>query len=299
MEKCDGNQAPLVETIGLQKYFQKKLAFGHKTQSIKAVDGVSLRIWPGESVGLVGETGSGKSTFGRCLLRMVEPTAGEIIFDGIHITQLSQKELAPLRTRMQMIFQNPYSSLDPRMRVKSIIAEPLLLNRKELDLAIEDRVKELLYMVALDWDFAYRLPGELSGGQRQRVAVARALALDPKLLVLDEPTSALDVSIQAQVLNLLVELQERLGLTYLFISHNLGVIRYICNRVAIMYRGRIVEIGRTQEIFEEPNHPYTQSLLSSILEADPDQVVNEVIFSGQVERAGSELVQISETHWVA
>jgi ABC-type oligopeptide transport system ATPase subunit len=200
---------------------------------------------------------------------------------------------------MQMIFQNPYSSLDPRMRIKSIVAEPLKLHRTEAGQAIDGRVEELLSLVALDWDFAYRLPSELSGGQRQRVAIARALALNPKFLVLDEPTSALDVSVQAQALNLLVELQESLGLTYLFISHNLGVIRYICNRVAIMYRGRIVEAGRTKEIFGDARHPYTKSLLSSILEADPDQKVKEFGFSGQAGEERAELVQIGDTHWVA
>lgn len=299
MNERIGNHRPLVETKDLKKHFSpRRSLFGPRGEPVKAVDGVSLHIWPGEAVGLVGETGSGKSTFGRCLLRIYEPTAGQIIFEGTDITHLSHKEMGPLRTQMQMVFQNPYSSLNPRMRIKSIVAEPLRLHRKEFGPATDERVKELLSLVALDWDFAYRLPNELSGGQRQRVAIARALALNPKFLVLDEPTSALDVSVQAQALNLLVELQDSLGLAYLFISHNLGVIRYICDRVAIMYRGRIVETGRTQEIFGEAHHPYTQSLLSSILEADPDQKINEVGFSDEMDHAGSELVQISDTHWV-
>ena len=300
MNELIGNHRPLVETRELEKHFaQRRSIFGRKMEPVKAVDGVSLHIWPGEAVGLVGETGSGKTTYGRCLLRILEPTAGDIIFEGTTITNLSRREMGPLHTQMQMIFQNPYSSLDPRMRIKSIVAEPLRLHRKELGHTTDERVEELLSLVALDWDFAYRLPSELSGGERQRVAIARALALNPKFLVLDEPTSALDVSVQAQALNLLVELQESLGLTYLFISHNLGVIRYICDRVAIMYRGRIVETGRTQEIFGEARHPYTKSLLSSILEADPDQEVNEFGFSSEVDDARAELVQISDTHWVA
>jgi len=300
MNESTVKNVALMVAIGLEKYFWRTGWFlGRKTDPIKAVDGVQLRIWQGESVGLVGETGSGKSTFGRCVLRILEPTGGDLVFQGKNITHLTQKQLRPLRADMQMVFQNPYSSLDPRMKIKDIVAEPLWLHRISHGGDIEPRVRELLSLVGLEWEFAHRRPNELSGGQRQRVAVARALALKPRFLVLDEPTSALDVSVQAQVLNLLSDLQQELGLTYLFISHDLGVIRYICDRVAIMYRGRIVEMGRTQEIFERARHAYTQSLLSSILEPDPDQDIREVAFAGETGRGRSELVRISDTHWVA
>jgi oligopeptide/dipeptide ABC transporter ATP-binding protein len=274
---------PLVETIDLKKHFPLGGGIlGRDAGSVKAVDGVSLRVWPGESVGLVGESGSGKSTFAKCLLRILEPTGGEILFDGEEITDLSPAGMRSLRTQMQMIFQNPYSSLDPRMRVKTIVAEPLLIHRRGRGRAIDDRVRELLNVVGLGWELAYRLPHELSGGQRQRIAMARALALNPRFIVLDEPTSALDVSVQAQVLNLVIDLQEEFGFSYLFISHDLAVIRHVCDRVALMYLGVIVESASVKEIFDAPLHPYTQALLSANPEPDPDDDTEEIILEGDL-----------------
>ena len=284
----DTSKQSLVETIGLKKYFGLKAGlFGRQrqAQTLKAVDGVSLAIWRGESVGLVGESGSGKSTFGKCLLRILEATGGKILFDGEEITHLSTAKMRPLRPQMQMVFQNPSSSLDPRMRVKDIVAEPLLLHKKGRGRAIDERVKELLSVVGLGWDLAYRLPHEPSGGQRQRIALARALALNPKFLVLDEPTSALDVSVQAQVLNLVYELQERFGFSYLFISHDLAVIQHICDRVALMYLGAIVESGSRKDVFERPLHPYTKALLSANPEPDPDQAMKEILLEGDISSA--------------
>lgn len=277
------SKEPLVETIELKKYFWLKGGLlGRKAETVKAVDGVDLAVWPGESVGLVGESGSGKSTFGKCLLRILEPTAGKIVFEGQEITHLAPVEMRPLRPHMQMVFQNPYSSLDPRMRVKDIVAEPLQLHKKGRGRAIDERVRELLSVVGLGWELAYRLPHELSGGQRQRIALARALALNPKFLILDEPTSALDVSVQAQVLNLVIDLQESLGFSNLFISHDLAVIRHVCDRVALMYLGIIVESGSREDIFQRPLHPYTKALLSANPEPDPNQVMEEILLEGDI-----------------
>jgi oligopeptide transport system ATP-binding protein len=244
--------------------------FNTRVGETRAVDDVSLTIPAGTSYGLVGESGSGKTTLGKVILRLIEPTAGQILFEGKDLCKLTGAELQVQRAGMQMVFQNPYSSLDPRQTVKSTVAEPLVIFGRARGKDLEDRVRSLIATVGLRDEHLYRFPHEFSGGQRQRVGIARALALEPKLLVLDEPTSALDVSVQSQILNLLLELQQRLGLTYLFISHDLAVIRYVCDRVGVMYLGRIVEEATVSELFASPQHPYTRSLLSAIPEPDPD-----------------------------
>lgn len=236
---------------------------------VRAVDGVSLTLRRGEALGLVGESGSGKSTVARSIMRLDRPTAGRIIFDGIDLSTLSNAQLRPLRSRFQMVFQDPYASLNPRMRVGDIVAEPILLHAGVTNTEAMRRAAELLERVGLPGDAARRFPHEFSGGQRQRVGVARALAVNPELIVADEPVSALDVSIQAQLLNLLKDLQRDFGLTYLFISHDLSVVRYVCDRIAIMYLGRVVEEGDNESIFGNPRHPYTKALLSAIPVADP------------------------------
>ncbi len=256
---------PLVEIKNLKKYFPAS-----QNQVVRAVDGVSFTIRRGETLGLVGESGCGKTTVGRSILRLVEPTSGEIRFDGQDLMKLGRGEMRALRRRMQIIFQDPYSSLDPRMKVGSIIAEPLEIhsvgNRKER----KDRVAELLRVVGLDPDYANRYPHQFSGGQRQRIGIARALALNPDFIVADEPVSALDVSVQAQVVNLMQDLQERFGLTYLFISHGLAVVKHISTRVGVMYLGKLVELAPAEEIYTNPLHPYTQALLAAIPVPDPD-----------------------------
>jgi oligopeptide/dipeptide ABC transporter ATP-binding protein len=256
---------PLVEIKDLKKYFPVP----HK-QVVRAVDGVSFTINRGETLGLVGESGCGKTTVGRCILRLIEPTSGEIRFDGRDLLNLDRGEMRALRRRMQIIFQDPYSSLNPRMRVGSIVAEPLEIHRVGDRRERKDRVAELLRVVGLDPDYANRYPHQFSGGQRQRIGIARALALNPDFIVADEPVSALDVSVQAQVVNLLQDLQERFGLTYLFISHGLAVVKHISTRVGVMYLGKLVELAPAQEIYTNPLHPYTQALLRAIPIPDPD-----------------------------
>jgi oligopeptide/dipeptide ABC transporter ATP-binding protein len=245
--------------------------FNTRVGETRAVDDVSLTIPAGTSYGLVGESGSGKTTLGKVILRLIEPTTGQILFEGKDLCQLTGAELQVQRAGMQMVFQNPYSSLDPRQTVKSTVAEPLVIFGRARGKELEDRVRALIATVGLRDEHLYRFPHEFSGGQRQRIGIARALALEPKLLVLDEPTSALDVSVQSQILNLLLDLQQRLGLTYLFISHDLAVIRYVCDRVGVMYLGRIVEQASVADLFANPQHPYTRSLLSAIPEPDPDR----------------------------
>lgn len=279
----------LLDVRKLKKYFPVKGGlFQRQAGYIKAVDGVDLTVEQGQSFGLVGESGSGKTTVGKTILRLIEPTEGEIIFEGQDLCQLSESEMRHLRAEMQMIFQDPYSSLNPRMTVKRIVGEPLLIHKRGKGRALEDRVRELISLVGLMEDHLFRYPHEFSGGQRQRIGIARALALEPKMLILDEPTSALDVSVQAQVLDLLLDLQKRLNLTYLFISHDLAVIRYICDRVALMYMGKILELAAVEDIFQNPMHPYTQALLSAMPVADPEYQPEEIILEGEISTLGGQ-----------
>jgi len=273
----------LLEVENLQHHF--RLAAGWLAGSggvVRAVDGVSFHLDVGECLGLVGESGSGKSTVGRAILRLIQPTGGDIRFEGRSILGLGEVELRLLRRKMQMIFQDPQSSLNPRKTILRSVAEPLIVHEGMSGRALRVAVEELLGTVGLSRQHMYRYPHELSGGQRQRVGLARALALRPRLLVLDEPTSALDVSVQAQTLNLLEQLQADFGLTYLFISHNLAVIRHICNRVAVMYLGRIVETTSVETLFEAPRHPYTEALLSAVPALEAEAAREEIILEGDV-----------------
>ena len=254
---------PLLEVRGLTKNFEIRRGLFARA-SLRAVSDIDLELKAGEACGLVGESGSGKSTLARLILRLLEPTAGEIRFDGRDITTIAKHDLQQLRRRMQVIFQDPHSSLNPRKTIFKCVAEPLVIHDRMRGSPLRRRVEELLEVVGLGRGFMYRYPHELSGGQKQRVCIARAVALDPQLLVLDEPTSALDVSVQAQILEFLTDLQQRLGLTYLFISHNLAVVRHVCDRVAVMYLGQIVEQGATEAVFDRPMHPYTQALLAAV-----------------------------------
>jgi oligopeptide transport system ATP-binding protein len=266
------SETPLLEVRGLAMHFpiSEGIVMSRKIGEVKAVDGVDFSITRGETLGLVGESGCGKTTTGRCILRLERPTEGQILFDGQDISGMGRKGLAAMRRRMQVIFQDPYSSLNPRMKVGDIIAEPIKVHGVEPDARKrEARVRELLSVCGLDPKFTDRYPHEMSGGQRQRVGIARALALDPEFIVCDEAVSALDVSIQAQVVNLLEDLRERFNLTYLFIAHDLSVVRHLCQRVAVMYLGRIVEMADVDELFDNPLHPYTQALLSAVPVPDP------------------------------
>lgn len=255
----------ILEAKNVKKYFPiKKGFFLRHVGDVKAVDDVSLVVRKGETLGLVGESGCGKSTLGRTLIRLYEPTAGEIKFHNKDFLTLSGKELRSIRKNIQMIFQDPYASLDPRMTVGQVIEQPFVIHNLLTKSEREKRVKELLELVGLRPSHINRYPHEFSGGQRQRIAIARAIALNPELIICDEPVSALDVSIQAQILNLLEDLQQKLGLTYIFISHDLSVIEHVCDRIAVMYLGKIVEIASRDELYERPQHPYTQALLSSI-----------------------------------
>lgn len=269
MEK---NRETLLEIRNLKNHFRMgKRGFFKKEKILKAVDGISFSIKKGETFGLVGESGCGKTTVGRCITRIYEPTSGEIIFDGTDIAKLSNREMIPFRKRIQMIFQDSYSSLDPRMTVGQIIGAPLELHKLTRGKETETRVKELLKMVGLKEEHINRYPHEFSGGQRQRIGIARALALNPDFIVCDEPISALDVSIQAQVINILEELQEKLGLTYLFISHDLSMVRHISHKVGVMYLGNLVEVGEAKEIYSNMLHPYTEALMSAVPVADPEK----------------------------
>ena len=261
---------PLLEVRGLQTWFPIRRGLLQRiTGHVKAVDGVDFALGKGETLGLVGESGCGKTTVGRSILRLIEPTGGEVLFEGRDVRRMRAEELRLLRRRMQIIFQDPGGSLNPRMRVGRIVGEPLEVHGIARGDALRDMVEKLLERCGLWKAAADRYPHEFSGGQRQRIGIARALALNPSLIVCDEPTSALDVSIQSQILNLLKELQAEFGLSYLFISHDMAVIHHICDRVAVMYDGKIVEAGSRDEIIRSPRHPYTQRLLAAVPEADP------------------------------
>jgi oligopeptide transport system ATP-binding protein len=266
-----GDEILRVEGLKVHFPLRKGVLIQRQVGSIKAVDGVSFALARGDTLGLVGESGCGKSTTGLAILRMLEPTAGRIVFEGRDITHTGRDEMRPIRRCMQMVYQDPYGSLNPRMKVRDIIGEPLEVHGMAGDAAAyAERVAELIAMVGLLPDMAERYPHEFSGGQRQRIGIARALALEPSLVICDEPVSALDVSIQAQVVNLFMALQERLALTYLFIAHDLAVVRHVCDRIAVMYLGRIVEIARRDELYKTPLHPYTEALLAAIPVADPE-----------------------------
>jgi oligopeptide transport system ATP-binding protein len=274
---------PLVEVKALSKRFPIKSGwFSRAKESVKAVESVDLVIGRGETLGLVGESGCGKSTLGRCLIRLLEPSSGQIFFDGKDVTALKGEGLRGLRRRMQIVFQDPYASLNPRMTVGKIVGEPLEIHKLGSRADRENRVKELLELVGLRAESLRKYPHEFSGGQRQRIGIARALAVNPDFLVCDEPVSALDVSIQAQIVNLLMDLQQKLGLTYLFIAHDLKVVQHISQRVAVMYLGRVVEIASSRDLYKNPQHPYTTALLSAIPLPQVKRERKRVILKGDV-----------------
>jgi peptide/nickel transport system ATP-binding protein len=284
----NANPQPLLEARDLRKFFPIRSGFLRNTVGyVRAVDDINFFINEGETLGLVGESGCGKTTASRCILRAMDPTSGQMLFrtaggDVVDLARLTREQLKPLRAQMQMIFQDPYGSLNPRMTLFDIVGEPLLMsgmrNRKQR----EERVAELLRLVGLRPEFMQRFPHAFSGGQRQRIGIARALALNPRLVVADEPVSALDVSVQAQTLNLMLDLQKRLNLTYLFVSHNLSVVKHICDRVTVMYVGKIVETATSQDLFAQPRHPYTAALLAALPVADPRIKTGNVELPGEV-----------------
>ncbi|HNW95817.1 MAG TPA: dipeptide ABC transporter ATP-binding protein [Anaerolineaceae bacterium] len=278
-------QKSLVQVRNLKKYFPvSRQLFSTQRRFIKAVDDVSFDVLEGETLGLVGETGCGKTTVARTILQLYRPTSGQVLFDGVDLASLQENDLRKMRSRMQMIFQDPYASLNPRMTVGAIIAAPLDVHTRLDQKEKRDRVQELLKLVGLNPDFVNRYPHEFSGGQRQRIGIARALALNPDLVICDEPISSLDVSIQAQVVNLLEELQNRLGLTYIFVAHDLSMVRHISDRIIVMYLGKVMELADRNEIYLHPLHPYTRALMSAVPIPDPDKARNRkrIILKGDI-----------------
>ena len=289
----------LVEVSHLVKRYVKGGGLFQRGAAVTAVDDVSFTIEEAETFGLVGESGSGKTTTGRCVLRLVEPTSGTIRFRGEDVLGFGRRRLREARREMQIVFQDPYSSLNPRMRARQIVEEPLIIHRQGDRAARRARVADLFRLVGLDTAHLERYPHQFSGGQRQRIGLARALALNPSFVVLDEPVSALDLSVQAQVVNLLSDLQQRLKLTYLFIAHDLRLVEHICDRVAVMYRGRVVEIGPTPLLFTSPQHPYTQALLSAIPVTDPDAPKRRIVLDPSLVNRDAALKEIAAGHFAA
>jgi oligopeptide transport system ATP-binding protein len=290
---------PLLEVRRLVKEFGRSGGLVRRSTVVRAVDDVSFAIDEGETFGLVGESGSGKTTTGRCILRLVEPTSGEVRFRGEDVLSFSRSRMRLARRDMQIVFQDPYSSLNPRMRAGAIVEEPLVIHRRGSKAERIARVSELFELVGLDPAQTTRYPHQFSGGQRQRIGLARALALDPSLVIADEPVSALDVSVQAQVINLLMDLQQRLKLTYLFIAHDLRLVRHICSRVAVMYLGKIVEMGPTERLFEAPAHPYTRALLSAIPVPDPKAERHRIVLDPASFNRETPLREVAAGHLAA
>ena len=290
---------PLVEVSHLVKHFTRDGGMFRAGTRVAAVDDVSFSIEAGETFGLVGESGSGKTTTGRCILRLIEPSSGDVRFRGESILTFSSRRMREARRDMQIVFQDPFSSLNPRMRARQIVEEPLIIHKLGARPARLERVAELFGLVGLDVAHLDRYPDQFSGGQRQRIGLARALALNPSFVILDEPVSALDVSIQAQVINLLMDLQQRLTLTYLFIAHDLRLVEHICSRVAVMYLGKIVEMGPTAALFASPQHAYTKALLSAIPIPDPDAVRQRIVLDPAAVNRDAALREVAAGHWAA
>ena len=290
---------PLVEVSHLVKHFTRDAGLFRAGSRVAAVDDVSFSIDEGETFGLVGESGSGKTTTGRCILRLIEPSSGEVRFRGENVLDFPKRRLREARRHMQIVFQDPYSSLNPRMRARQIVEEPLVIHKLGTKADRRARVAELFGLVGLDPVHLDRYPHQFSGGQRQRIGLARALALNPSFVILDEPVSALDVSVQAQVVNLLMDLQEQLKLTYLFIAHDLRLVEHICSRVAVMFLGKIVEMGPTGSLFASPQHPYTRALLSAIPIADPDTPRQRIVLDPSSVNRSAALKEVAAGHWAA
>jgi len=289
----------LLDVRNLVKHFVRRHGLWQPPSVVKAVDDVSFSIEEGEMFGLVGESGSGKSTTGRCILRLIEPSSGDVFFRGENVLQFSRARMRQARRDMQIVFQDPYSSLNPRMRAGDIVEEPLVIHKLGSKAQRRSRVAELFTLVGLDENHLMRFPHEFSGGQRQRIGIARALALSPALVIADEAVSALDVSIQAQVVRLMLELKDRLKLTYLFIAHDLRLVENICDRVAVMYLGKIVEMGKTHTLFSSPRHPYTRALLSAVPVLDPDAPRGRIALDPTSFDARAPLKEIGASHWAA